>query len=42
MSKHNDSLLLYLLGWIAVALTTAVCTGLFIGVVMRVARWVAP
>jgi hypothetical protein len=42
MSKHNDSLFLYFLGWLAVVFTTAVFTGLFIGVVMRVSRWVAP
>jgi hypothetical protein len=39
--KGTDSLIVYILGWTAVAITTAVCLGLFFGIVTRVARWVA-
>jgi uncharacterized membrane protein (DUF485 family) len=41
MSNDKDSLVVYILGWIAVALTTAVSLGLFFGIVARVAGWVA-
>lgn len=41
MSKSTDSLIVYILGWTAVALATAVSLGLFFGIVARVAGWVA-
>jgi hypothetical protein len=41
MSNGKDSLTVYVLGWIAVTLSTAICVGLFVGIAMRVARAVA-
>ena len=41
MMKDIDSLIVVTLVWIAAALSTAVCLGVFFGIVARVAGWVA-
>jgi hypothetical protein len=41
MKKDTDSLIVYILVWTSFAIAIAVAGGLFFGVMMRVANWVA-
>jgi hypothetical protein len=41
MKRDTDSLIIYILVWTAFAIAIAVAGGLFFGIMMLVAKWVA-